>query len=150
MDNIDYRILKMLQKNARETASNISKEIHLSVSAVIERIRKLEESGVIKNYTIVVDDKLTGNDMTAVMEVRLENPKYYAAFAEGLMEIDEIVSCYYLTGDFDFVMKISCGSADELEEVHRRLMLLEGISATRTHVVLKNVKNTYTAIPKAK
>lgn len=150
MDNIDYKILKILQKNARETASNISKEIHLSVSAVIERIRKLEESGVIKNYTIIVDDGLIGNEMTALMEVRLENPRYYEKFTEGLKGIDEIVSCYYQTGDFDFLMKISCASSEELEEVHRRLMILDGISATRTHVVLKNVKNIYTAIPQAK
>ena len=59
MDAIDYKILKILQKNARETASNISKEIHLSVSAVIERIRKMEETGVIKEYTIIVDEKKT-------------------------------------------------------------------------------------------
>ena len=65
MDAIDYKILKILQKNARETASNISKEIHLSVSAVIERIRKMEETGVIKEYTIIVDEKKTGNEMTA-------------------------------------------------------------------------------------
>lgn len=69
MDAIDYKILKILQKNARETASNISKEIHLSVSAVIERIRKMEETGVIKEYTIIVDEKKTGNEMTALMEV---------------------------------------------------------------------------------
>ena len=56
MDAIDYKILKILQKNARETASNISKEIHLSVSAVIERIRIMEETGVIKEYTIIVDE----------------------------------------------------------------------------------------------
>ena len=62
MDAIDYKILKILQKNARETASNISKEIHLSVSAVIERIRKMEETGVIKEYTIIIDEKKTGNE----------------------------------------------------------------------------------------
>lgn len=72
MDAIDYKILKILQKNARETASNISKEIHLSVSAVIERIRKMEETGVIKEYTIIVDEKKTGNEMTALMEVSLD------------------------------------------------------------------------------
>ena len=84
MDNIDYKILKILQKNARETASNISKEIHLSVSAVIERIRKLEESRIIREYTIIVDEKKTGNDMIALMEVSLEHPRYFDHFAEAL------------------------------------------------------------------
>ena len=78
MDAIDYKILKILQKNARETASNISKEIHLSVSAVIERIRKMEETGVIKEYTIIVDEKKTGNEMSirsslTVLQMRSRN-----------------------------------------------------------------------------
>lgn len=79
MDAIDYKILKILQKNARETASNISKEIHLSVSAVIERIRKMEETGVIKEYTIIVDEKKTGRDDRAV-EDSLEHPKFFDQF----------------------------------------------------------------------
>ena len=142
MDNIDYKILKILQKNARETASNISKEIHLSVSAVIERIRKLEESRIIREYTIIVDEKKTGNDMIALMEVSLEHPRYFDNFA------DTIVSCYYQTGDFDLLLKIACRSSDELEQIHREIMSLEGVSDTRTHVVLKSVKNIYSAIRK--
>ena len=148
MDNIDYKILKILQKNARETASNISKEIHLSVSAVIERIRKLEENKIIKEYTIIVDEKRTGNAMTALMEVSLSNPKYFDGFANAIREMDTIVSCYYQTGEFDLMLKISCESSDELEQIHREIMSLDGVSDTRTHVVLKNVKNIYSAIRK--
>ena len=108
MDAIDYKILKILQKNARETASNISKEIHLSVSAVIERIRKMEETGVIKEYTIIVDEKKTGNEMTALMEVSLEHPKFFDSFADAIQKLEYIVSCYYQTGDFDLIIRISC------------------------------------------
>ena len=113
MDAIDYKILKILQKNARETASNISKEIHLSVSAVIERIRKMEETGVIKEYTIIVDEKKTGNEMTALMEVSLEHPKFFDSFADAIQKLEYIVSCYYQTGDFDLIIRISCHSSDE-------------------------------------
>ena len=146
MDGIDYKILRILQKNARETASNISKEIHLSVSAVIERIRKMEETGVIKEYTIIVNEKKTGNEMTAMMEVSLEHSKFFDAFAEQIQGMDSIVSCYYQTGDFDLLLKISCRSSEELEDIHRQVMSLTGVSATRTHVVLKTVKNIYSAI----
>ena len=148
MDSIDYKILKILQKNARETASNISKVIHLSVSAGIERIRKLEENKIIKEYTIIVDEKRTGNAMTALMEVSLGNPKYFDSFSEAINSMDTIVSCYYQTGDFDLLLKISCESSDELEHIHREIMSLDGVSDTRTHVVLKNVKNIYSAIRK--
>ena len=148
MDGVDYKILKILQKNARETASNISKEIHLSVSAVIERIRKMEETGLIKDYTIIVDEKKTGNVMMALMEVRLGNPKYFDGFAEAIQEMKEIVSCYYQTGDFDLMLKISCRDSEALEQLHRQVMSLEGVKDTSTHVVLKTVKNIYSAIPK--
>lgn len=65
MDKLDYRILGILKENGRVTASDISKEIHLSVSAVLERIKKMEESGIIKGYTVMVDSKALGNDVTA-------------------------------------------------------------------------------------
>ena len=60
MDNIDVIILKFLQENGRETASNISKQIHLSVSAVLDRIHKLEEAGVVKKYTVLLDSRKLG------------------------------------------------------------------------------------------
>ena len=107
MDQIDYKILKALQENARETASNISKQIHLSVSAVIERIHKLEENHVIDKYTIIVDEKQVGNLLTALMEVALEKPMYYDGFADAIQEMDSVVSCYYVTGSMDLLLKIA-------------------------------------------
>ena len=150
MDQIDYKILKALQENARETASNISKQIHLSVSAVIERIHKLEENHVIDKYTIIVDEKQVGNLLTALMEVALEKPMYYDGFADAIQEMDSVVSCYYVTGRMDLLLKIACNSPEELDQIHRKIMELPGIKDTRTHVVLKNVKNVYSAIRKPK
>jgi Lrp/AsnC family leucine-responsive transcriptional regulator len=147
MDKMDYKILKYLKLNARNKASDISKEIHLSVSAVIERIRKMERNNVIKNYTIIVDQKKLGNDMTALMEVSLEHPKFYESFATAIKNNNNIVSCYYLTGDFDFMLKIFCKSSDHLERIHREIKSLEWVSATKTHFVLKTVKNIFSVIP---
>ena len=146
MDGTDYKILKILQKNARETASNISKQIHLSVSAVIERIRKMEETGLIKNYTIVVDEKKTGGAMTTLMEVSLEHPKYFDAFAAAVQDVSNIVSCYYLTGDFDLILKITYRDSQELEDIYNWIMSQSGVKDTRTHVVVKTVKNIYSSI----
>ena len=86
--------------------------------------------------------------MMALMEVRLGNPKYFDGFAEAIQEMNEIVSCYYQTGDFDLMLKISCRDSEALEQLHRQVMSLEGVKDTRTHVVLKTVKNIYSAIPK--
>ena len=147
MDQMDCRILHILTDNGRETASDISKKVHLSVSAVLDRIKKMEESGLIKGYTVVVDSKAMGNDVTALMEISLEHPRYHDSFTEVIMEHPNILDCYYLTGDYDFVLKISCASSDELERIHRTIKSVPGVSATRTHFVLKEIKNTYSAIP---
>lgn len=147
MDKMDYKILKSLKSNARNKASDISKEIHLSVSAVLERIRKMEKNKVIKDYTIIVDQKKIGNDMTALMEVSLEHPRFYDSFTTAIKNNNNIVSCYYLTGDFDFMLKIFCKSSDQLEKIHREIKSLEGVSATKTHLVLKSVKNIFSVIP---
>lgn len=147
MDDTDRKILCCLKENARVKASVISEQISLSVSSVIERIRKLEQSGVITGYTVLLDQKELGNDMVALMEVRLEHPKYYDAFTQMVKDTANIVSCYYLTGDFDFMLKIFTDTADGLELLHRRIKSMDGISATKTHLVLKSVKTDLAVIP---
>ena len=141
MDKIDIKILDCLKKNARVKASVISKEIHLSVSAVLERIHKMEDSGIIKDYTIVVDEGKLGNGTSALMEVSLEHPKYYDLFTEAIRENKNIVFCYYLTGDFDFMLKILCRSSEDLEKIHREIKSLEGVCNTKTYFILKDIKN---------
>ncbi|MDY3919639.1 MAG: Lrp/AsnC family transcriptional regulator [Candidatus Limivivens sp.] len=145
MDTLDYKILECLRTNARQSASDISKKIHLSVSTVIERIRKMEASGIIKSYTAVLDEKKLGNDVTALMEVSLEHPKYYESFTDGILKNPNIISCYYLAANFDFLLKIVCRSSEHLEEIHRWIKVQPGVSSTRTHYVLKDLKNIYSA-----
>ena len=82
MDSIDLSILKCLKENSRQTASMISQTINLSVSAVIERIRKLEARGMIQQYTVVLDEKQLGNDLTVFISVRLEHPRFGETFAK--------------------------------------------------------------------
>lgn len=142
MDEMNYKILQCLKANARIKASAISKEIHLSVSAVLERIRKMELNGIIKNYTIVVDEAKLGNDTSALMEVSLDHPKFYESFTDAIGKNKNIVFCYYLTGDFDFMLKIVCKSSEHLEQIHRTIKSLEGVSRTKTYFILKDVKNT--------
>ena len=74
-------------------------------------------------------------------------PRFHDSFTEVIMDHPNILDCYYLTGDYDFVLKISCASSDELERIHRTIKSIPGVSATRTHFVLKEIKNMYSAIP---
>ena len=149
MDAIDVKILQHLVQNARQKASAISKEVNLSVSAVIERIHKMEESGVIRGYTVQLDQKRLGNDITAWIEVCLEHPRYYDAFVARAREMEHIMTCHYLTGDFDFMIYVAAESSEVLEAVHRQIKSLDGVSSTKTHFVLKAVKENAWLLPKA-
>lgn len=140
MDDMDYKILECLKANSRIKASAISTKIHLSVSAVIERIRKMEAKGIIKNYTVILDESKLGNSTSALMEVSLDHPKFYEGFTSAIKKNDNIISCYYLTGDFDFMLKILCKSSEELDNIHNEIKSLKGVSRTKTYYILRNVK----------
>ena len=147
MDNIDRKILQCLSKNARLPASAISEEISLSVSAVIERIRKLESSGLIKGYTIQIDQEALGNNMVALMDVSLKHPDYYDGFVALVKKNTSIASCYYQTGEFDFVLKIVTDSTEGLDEVYRDVKGYEGVEKTETHIVLRTLKEEVALLP---
>lgn len=147
MDQIDMKILRSLRNNARLTASSIGEEINLSVSAVIERIKKLESNGIIKGYTIDIDQSKLGNNMVALMEVSLKHPDYYDEFVALVNSDSNILSCYYQTGEFDFVLHIVTDSTDGLERVYKEIKGFEGVSKTETHFVLKTVKEESGVLP---
>ncbi len=147
MDNIDMKILRCLKKNARLAASAISEEINLSVSAVIERIKKLENSGLIKGYTIDIDQKVLGNTMEALMEVSLKHPDYYEDFVKLVGSNNSIAACYYQTGHFDFVLRIITDSTEGLDNVYKVVKGFEGVASTETHIVLKTVKEDSALLP---
>ena len=143
MDALDQKILEHLARNARCRASALSQEVNLSVSAVIERMRKLEESGVIRGYTTVLDQKRLGNDIAAWMEVCLEHPRHYDAFVARINAEPSVLSCHYLTGDYDFILYIVARSSEALEAIHSEIKGIPGVSSTKTHFVLKAVKEAF-------
>lgn len=147
MDAIDYQILQRLKENSRENATTIGNKINLSTSAVIERIKKLEASGIIKQYTAIIDHEQIGRDITAFISVRLEHPKYNDIFTEMVLKNDEIVECYYIAGDFDFMVKVITESRKGLEGVLNYIKGIDGVSLTRTIVVLSIIKNEVSLLP---
>ena len=148
MDSIDYQILTCLKENSRENATNIGAKINLSTSAVIERIKKLESSGLIEKYTTVINQNVLGRDLTAFMYVSLEHPKYYDNFVKMINENSSVAECYYIAGDFDFILKVVTTSAQTLEERLNFIKSLSGVSLTRTSVVLSTNKHDVCLLPK--
>ncbi|MCR5207362.1 MAG: Lrp/AsnC family transcriptional regulator [Eubacterium sp.] len=141
MDSLDYKILECLKDNARVNATAIGAKINLSTSAVIERIKKLESTGILKKYTILVDHKLLGRELTAFIYVRLDHPKYYENFVEVVKNNDSVAECYYIAGDFDFILKVITKTGHTLEDVLNSIKSINGVSLTRTSVVLSTNKH---------
>jgi len=147
MDIIDVKILKYLKDNARIPASVIGEKINMSVSAVIERIKKLEESGIIKQYTLILDSKLIDKEVSAFISVSLEHPKYSKGFIANILDHKEISKCHYITGDFDYLLKVVTDSTDSLEKVLNDVKSIQGVSHTKTLVVLSTLKDDFTVLP---
>ena len=140
MDRIDAGIICCLTKDARMNASQISQQVNLSVSAVIERMKKMEASGLIRGYTAVIDERIAGYDVQALISIRLEHPKYNQEFARQMCSHERVMECFYITGDFDYMARISAGSTEELTKVLHDIKNIPGVSLTRTYVVLDNIK----------
>ena len=147
MDAIDRRILACLKENARENATNIGAKINLSPSAVIERIRKLEHSGLIQQYTAIIDQRVIGRELMAFINVRLEHPQHYENFVETIKANDTVAECYYIAGEFDFLLKVVTTSGKALEEILTKIKSIEGVSLTRTTVVLSTNKHEVWLLP---
>lgn len=140
MDSLDYKILAVLKENSRANATNIGAKVNLSTSAVIERIKKLESAGILKQYTVILDQKLLGRELTAFIYVRLDHPKYYENFVSIIKDNDSVAECHYIAGDFDFILKVLTKADHTLEDVLNSIKSIDGVSLTRTSVVLSTNK----------
>ncbi len=139
MDKTDKAILKNLQKNARMTISDLSAAISLSMPAASERLRKLETSGVIKQYTVILDPEKINKNLTALMFLRFESTCKGEDFAEYAKTEAEINECYYITGDFDYFIKIVTEDARTLKSLLSRIKNCAGLVKTSNLVVLSNI-----------
>lgn len=147
MDNIDLKIIKLLQDNARITASEISGVINLSVPAVSERLKKLEASGVIKQYTAIIDPTHFNKTLMAIVFVTLERPRFSDIFAEFIKNQNDILECHYLAGDSDYALKVVTENTATLQELLNRIKSVQGVQKTRTVVILSTAKNNYSVVP---
>lgn len=148
MDKIDLNIISLLQQNARMSISEISSKVNLSISAVSERLKKLEHSDYIKQYTAIVNPESFHKDLTVIMFVSLERSQYSHKFLEFIEHEEEILECHYIAGSYDYSMKIITRNTESLQDIINKLKSLPGIRKTQTNVVLSSVKNNYSILPK--
>ena len=149
MDEIDVEILNCLRENARAKLSTIAERVCLSVTATADRIRKLEKSGIITGYGITIDERKVGRDISALISVSIEHPRYNDDFINQVNAHPDILECLYVTGDYDFSLKVVTSGSEGLEKVLNFVKGIKGVSLTRTLVILKTVKSEISVHPTA-
>src|SRR3954469_12728860 len=106
MDKVDRQIVELLQQDARTTQADIAREVGLSQPSVAERVRKLEERGVITGYFARAEPKALGLDITAFVGVGIEHPKYFERFASQVLSIPDVLECHRVAGQDSYLLKI--------------------------------------------
>lgn len=147
MDNIDINIINVLSKYARLSISEISKRVNLSVPAVSERIKKLEASGAIEKYTVIMNAGKLKKELTAILLVTIEREKSNSDFFKFIENSNDILECHYIAGDFDYLLKIMTENTRTLEALLNQIKGTKGVRKTRTIVVLSTVKNNPSVLP---
>lgn len=143
MDAIDHRLVQLLQANGRATQLELAKEIKLSQPATAERIRKLEDQGVIRGYRAQVDAAALGKDVTAFVGLSIEHPKYFEGFAKKVLALDEVLECHRVAGNDSYLLKVKTQNTATLDALLvETLRTIAGVTRTHTTIVLSSVKET--------
>ena len=138
LDQIDRDILNILQIEARSSASYIAEKISMSIPAVIDRIKKLQESGVIMGFTTLLDHRKVGLDVSAFITVISESSSHYSDVVRQANKTSEIVQCYTTTGNGSHVLLAITENTSSLEKLLRIIQSWPGVMRTETQMVLSS------------
>jgi Lrp/AsnC family transcriptional regulator, leucine-responsive regulatory protein len=141
LDSIDYKLLGLLQQNARMTQLEMAAAVGLSQPAVAERMRKLEQEGIITGYVARVDGRKLGKDITAFIGVRIDHPKYNAGFAKKILALPDVLECHRVTGPDSYILKVVTEDTQTLDRLISDLLRnIPGVTRTMTTVVTSSIK----------
>ena len=142
IDQIDLKILSILQNSGRSRLADIADEVELSAPAVLERVKKLEVTGVIKGYQALLDGKKVGKDITAFIGVSIGNQRDIDKFATQMLRNPDVLECHHITGDERFILKVKSSNTTSLEKLLGEIRSVEGVTRTVTRVVLSTAKES--------
>ena len=142
LDSIDIEILKLLQQNGRATLGGLAEQVGLSSPAVAERMRKLEDRGVIRGFSTRLGPEFLGLDITAFIMVRVDNSTHYPKFLAKATSHEEIMECHAITGEGSHILKIRTHNTSTLERLLGEIQRWPGVIGTRTNLVLSTHKES--------
>jgi Lrp/AsnC family leucine-responsive transcriptional regulator len=136
LDAIDLQIINLLQEHGRIPLVKLGEHVGLSAPSVNERVKKLEDSGIITGYHASVDASRLGKDVTAFIGVSISHPKTIAMFEETVAMLEDVLECHHVTGQHTLMMKIKTDNTSSLERLISTIRSIEGVARTETMVVL--------------
>jgi Lrp/AsnC family transcriptional regulator, leucine-responsive regulatory protein len=143
MDEIDIKILNLLQENSKRNTKEIAEKIGLSVTPTFERIRKLEKQGVIQKYMAILDPSKVNKSLVVFCQVTLalHSRETIDHFKKQTSELPEVVSCFHISGNYDFLLKIYVADMNAYQHfIIHQLSTIKGISNVQSSFVLEDIK----------
>jgi len=142
LDEIDLKLLSVLQTSGRTKRNELAEQVNLTLPTISERLRKLEEIGLIRSYHAVLEPRKVGLEVTAFIFVVAESSKYYPKIIENAQAHEEILECHAITGEGSHLLKVRTQSTATLEKLLSQIQAWPGVISTRTSVVLSSPKET--------
>jgi Lrp/AsnC family transcriptional regulator, leucine-responsive regulatory protein len=135
-DAIDFHILAAMQEHGRIALTKLAEQVGLSAPSVIERVKKLEDSGIITGYHASVDARKLGKDVTAFIGVSIGHPRTIGLFEQTVQRLDDVLECHHVTGEYTVLLKVKTNTTASLEHLIRTIRVINGVIRTETMVVL--------------
>lgn len=145
LDQTDKKLLTLLQTDSKQTNKELSNKLNLSVTAIYERVKKLEKEGVIKNYVALLNRKQVEKSFMAHCHVRLtqHSKEYVIKFEREIKKLEEVLECYHISGDYDYILKVLVKDMEAYRDfMVTKLTAIPNIGNTHSIFVIDEVKHT--------
>jgi Lrp/AsnC family transcriptional regulator, leucine-responsive regulatory protein len=149
LDRIDRKILRLLQQDGRTSVSQLAREVHLSVTPTMERVRKLEAAGYIDGYFARLSARRLGLGLLAYVEVQLDRTTRdaFERFKSAMLAYDEVMECHMVAGGFDYLLKVRVKDMERYRSfLGDSISSLPGVQQTHTYFVMEEVKSTHVIV----
>ena len=145
LDSIDKKLLFLLQTDSKKTTKELSLKLNLSVTAVYERIKKLEREGIIDKYVVLVNRSKVGKGFVVFCHLKLiqHTKEFITTFENEVIQLTEVIECHHVSGDYDYILKIVVKDMEAYREfLVTKLTILQHIGSTHSTFMINEVKNT--------
>jgi Lrp/AsnC family leucine-responsive transcriptional regulator len=145
LDATDKKLLQLLQEDSTKTTKELSTRLNLSVTAVYERVKKLERAGIINKYVALVDRNKVDKGFVVFCHLKLiqHTKEYLTKFEQQVVKLDEVLECFHVSGDYDYILKIFVANMEAYREfMVTKLTTLQHIGSTHSTFMISEVKNT--------